>query len=145
MALPFKKSFSSTVSISAIVPSAGASRRFLFSGKTRYGSRKKDNAQKNINAKKKQAHTIAGAQKSALAEAGIDVGFGVSLDITDDTYSSMVEEISIMQEEADYEALSIRMGADNLKDKASDVSTAGTVNAVGTLLGGVTRAFSIGS
>ena len=91
--------------------------------------------EKNIAARRKQFQQAIGGQKAALATAGIDIGSGVSLDMMEDAYQSLFEEEQLVMEEAEYQAMSIESGATALKKQASDVSTAGTIGAVTSLLG----------
>lgn len=95
--------------------------------------------EKNIGQRTKQASRVAGAQKTLLADSGVDVGFGVSLDLLEETYESLAEEVALTREEAAYQALSIRSGADAMLAQAKDASSAGTIGAVASLLGGASR------
>ncbi len=89
----------------------------------------------NILSRRKQVGKAIGSQQVALADAGIELGTGVSLDMMEDAYFSLVEEEEIVRMEAEDQAFSIRQGADNNRSKAGDVSTAGTINAITSLLG----------
>jgi hypothetical protein len=93
--------------------------------------------EKNIGARKKEAARLVGSQQVLLAESGIDAGFGVSLDVLEETYDRLTQEIMITREEAQYQALAIRSGADAMRSQAKDVSRGGTIGAIGSLLGGI--------
>ena len=95
--------------------------------------------EKNIAARKIAAEKIIGGQQVALAKSGIELGTGVSLDIMEDAYMSLAEEEDLIRSEADYQAASIISGAESTRKQAGDVSSAGTISAVTTLLGGIGR------
>ncbi len=97
--------------------------------------------ERNIIARQKQVSKTVGGQKVALAQSGVDIGTGVSLDIMEDTYMALAEEESLIREEAEFQADAIKAGADVRVSQADDVSKAGTIGGVTTLLGGVAKAF----
>jgi len=95
--------------------------------------------EKNIKTRRKQVGQQIGGQKVALASAGIDIGTGVSLDMMEDAYESLYEEEQLVMMEADYQAETMKQGATSLSKQAGDVSTAGTIGAVTSLLGTVAK------
>ena len=96
--------------------------------------------EKNIFARRKQAEKLIGGQQVALADAGVELGTGVSLDLMEDTYLALAEEEELIRDEAEAQAYAIKTGATALDKQASDVSTAGTIGGISTLLGGVAKA-----
>jgi hypothetical protein len=95
--------------------------------------------EKNLKSRKIEAERIVGTQKTLLADSGIDIGFGVALDVVEDTYANLAEEAMLVREEARYQALAIRSGASALESQATDARRAGTIGAVSSILGSATR------
>lgn len=90
---------------------------------------------------KRQARSLRGRQRAALAGSGVDVNTGTALDLQEET--TMLGEIdaATMRKNAFREAWGIRMQASNQREAGAFAKRAGRNQAIGTLIGGAGQAY----
>jgi len=86
-----------------------------------------------------------GDQRAALAGQGIDVGVGIGADLQRETMTLVDRDIETVRANAAREALGLRIAAITTRASGTAAGTAGSNQAIGTLLTGGAQAISMAS